>query len=300
MIMRGPLTASLLAYVLIVLTVCDPEVSSILPFRTSRTRKVQRPQGLRKTRSTMREEQDRAFWPARTWGIPRTLLLQKDEDVVDIDVETKSNLVESSETCGSGCDPEGSLKLTRELLPELLQEVVHYTRVTQMVILTYSNSQGLCVAVARSLYLRGLPTSCARSTTIAGSHPAIVLLTHQETLESFPNTSGEFCVDLPQGDAVDVREVFTFGPGSTGRPTEDVVGTWRPGVPSHLSDRSTAVVPKDFQGNTLIFAVTQVAPYVILKKRANGTLRPSGYLVDLVHILQQQLNFTSVHIYDTS
>ncbi|KAG7174521.1 Glutamate receptor-like 48 [Homarus americanus] len=91
---------------------------------------------------------------------------------------------------------------------------------------------------------------------------------------------------------VEFREVFTFGSDSVGVAAEEVVGTWRPGHAFKLPYRGDVNAPRDFQGNPVRMAVIQSAPHVLLTKVPGRELKVTGYLADVMKVLEHQLNFT--------
>ncbi|XP_042888039.1 uncharacterized protein LOC122263590, partial [Penaeus japonicus] len=128
----------------------------------------------------------------------------------------------------------------------------------------------------------------------------VFVATRRVTVPSV-NASLSFCLIQPKDDYIEFREVLTFG-DPPGPPAEDVVATWRPEghggrggrrtreVP--LPYRGDAVVPQDFRGNVVRVTAIEAAPYTIVSWTSSGEMQVKGYLVDLLGILQQQLNFT--------
>ncbi|KAK3869799.1 hypothetical protein Pcinc_024918 [Petrolisthes cinctipes] len=106
-----------------------------------------------------------------------------------------------------------------------------------------------------------------------------------------------FCLLQPRGDMVEFKEVFTFGEAQTVA-AEEVVWTWKVNDKTTTTTtmttpyRGDVLAPRDFRGNAVRMAITETPPYAMLGKDARGRLHPTGYLIDLIHLLQQQLNFT--------
>ncbi|KAK4318711.1 hypothetical protein Pmani_010284 [Petrolisthes manimaculis] len=108
-----------------------------------------------------------------------------------------------------------------------------------------------------------------------------------------------FCLLQPRDDMVEFKEVFTFGEAQTVA-AEEVVWTWRVNDKTTTTTTTTmttpyrgdVLAPRDFMGNVVRMAISETSPYVMMGKDARGRLHPTGYIIDLIHLLQQQLNFT--------
>ncbi|KAK8379038.1 hypothetical protein O3P69_009644 [Scylla paramamosain] len=222
-------------------------------------------------------------------------------------------------------EEERNITLTKDLLTEILQELTHYLKEDTFLVLYPRGDRDLCMGAARVMYQQGRPTICRPRSTTSEIHalvpPTVVyLVSLQDTVLEFPGTEWaegaaphlvlvlpytptsltlapsppvNLCVIYPKGDTLAFAEVFTFGHGKgplLGAP----VWAWVPGQPhqSHPPYRGNIVAPTNFMGHVVRVAVIQAVPYVNLGRDRAGVLHPTGYLVELLKVLQLQLNFT--------
>ncbi|ROT73984.1 hypothetical protein C7M84_007545 [Penaeus vannamei] len=149
-----------------------------------------------------------------------------------------------------------NLTLTKEVVLELLQEVAHYLRASELVLVIRREYYDTCISLGKNLYRRGMPTSCTNRTTLQGYYHALVFLellqkddpplssileeiteiteegrlqvlhlvfiTDKRVPAPSVNASLSFCLIQPRENQIEFREVLTFGGNPPGQPAEDV------------------------------------------------------------------------------